>query len=84
MSTLPYKQQKLIEAIQTLSEEAIEELTDFVAYLQYKTTNSQTSQDSIHPLNPNKVYEVWTPIEAPEAAKTLMSLLATEEKTGND
>lgn len=86
MNTLPQKQQRVIEAIQTLSDEAIDELANFIAYLQYKTTNfqTQTSQDSIYPLDPNKVYEVWTPIEAPEAAKTLMSLLAAEQDMPND
>lgn len=41
--------------------------------------NSQKSQYFINVLDPNKVYEVWMPIEAPEAAKILMSLLAAEQ-----
>ncbi|GJD17609.1 hypothetical protein RIVM261_025650 [Rivularia sp. IAM M-261] len=49
----------------------------------YQQQNSQKSQDSIYVLNSNKIYEVWMPIEAPEAAKILMSLLATEQNMPN-
>jgi hypothetical protein len=35
--------------------------------------------NSIHPLETGNVYEVWIPCDAPEAAKTLMQLLAAEQ-----
>lgn len=49
-----------------------------------KQLNSQNSQDSIYVLDPNKVYEVWLPIEAPEAANILMSLLTNKANMPND
>lgn len=87
MNTLTQRHH-LIEAIQTLSDESIDELANFIHYLQYKKTNLQPSNqpniclDSI--LDPNKIYEVWTPIEAPESAQTLMALLAAQAATFND
>jgi hypothetical protein len=77
----------VIEAIQTLPDDSIDELENFIHYLQYKKTNLQVSPqpnitiDSI--LDPNKTYEVWTPIDAPEAAQTLMTLLAAHPATSN-
>jgi hypothetical protein len=79
MTSLTPKQQ-IAAAIQELPDEAIVELTHFVAYLQYKATHSQTlapsSPDAIAPLSTDTAYEVWLPIDAPEAANTLMNLLA--------
>lgn len=86
MNTLTQRHH-LIESIQTLPDDAIDELVNFIQYLQYKKTNPQPSTqphltvDSI--LDPNKTYEVRTPIDAPEAAQTLMSLLAAQTATSN-
>jgi hypothetical protein len=86
MNTLTQRHH-LIEAIQTLPDDSIDELANFIHYLQYKKANLQPSAqtnisvDSI--LNPNKTYEVWTPIDAPEAAQTLMSLLDAQTATSN-
>jgi hypothetical protein len=86
MNTLTQRHH-LIEAIQTLPDDSIDELENFIHYLQYKKTNLQPSTqptiniDSI--LDPNKTYEVWTPIDAPEAAQTLMSLLTAQAATSN-
>ncbi len=86
MNTLTQRNH-VIEAIQTLSDDSIDELANFVHYLQYKKTHLQPVAqpnirlDSI--LEPNKIYEVWTPIEAPEAAQTLMALLAAQAATFN-
>jgi hypothetical protein len=86
MNTLTQRHH-LIEAIQTLPDDSIYELENFIHYLQYKKTNLQPSTqptiniDSI--LDPNKTYEVWTPIDAPEAAQTLMSLLTAQAATSN-
>ena len=86
MNTLTQRHH-VIEAIQTLSDDSIDELANFIHYLQYKKTNPQpTAQPNIRLdsiLDPSKIYEVWTPIEAPEAAQTLMSLLASQAATFN-
>ena len=87
MNTLTQRHH-LIEAIQTLSDDSIDELANFVHYLQYKKNNLHPSKqpsvrlDSI--LDPNKIYEVWTPIESPTSAQTLMDLLAAQTATFND
>jgi hypothetical protein len=85
MNTLTQRH-KVLEAVQTLSDEAIDELANFIAYLQYKSTSdtSLTQSDDETLLDPGKTYEVWTPIDAPEAAATLMSLLAAEQLSSND
>ena len=82
MTTLTQRDQ-IIEVIQTLPDDSIDELLNFIHYLQYKKEHlpSPPSLDSI--LDPNKTYEVWTPIDAPEATKTLMSLLAEQSATTN-
>ena len=87
MNTLTQRHH-LIEAIQTLSDDSIDELANFVHYLQYKKNNLQPSNqpnirvESI--LDPNKIYEVWTPIESPTSAQTLTDLLAAQPATFND
>jgi hypothetical protein len=86
MNTLTQRHH-VIEAIHTLPDDSIDELVNFIHYLQYKEIHLQPSAqpdisvDSI--LDPNKIYEVWTPIDAPEAAQTLMSLLAAQASTAN-
>ena len=72
----------VLKAIQTLPDDSIDELANFIAYLQHKLVN-QTTSDLFTKLDPNKTYEVWTPIEAPEAAATLMALLAAEKETSH-
>jgi hypothetical protein len=74
MSTL-IQRHKILEAVQSLSDDAIDELANFIAYLQYKGTVNEplASSECETLLDPRKTYEVWTPIDAPEAAATLMS-----------
>lgn len=79
MNTLTQRTQ-VIEAVQALSDESIDELIKFIDYLQYKTV-SHRSDPTI--LDPNKTYEVWMPIDAPDAAQTLMSFLNAEKLTSN-
>ncbi len=69
---------QVIEAIKSLPDESIDELARFIEYLLYKIAIYRSLNPTTPALlDPNKTYEVWSPIEAPDAAKTLMSLLAT-------
>jgi hypothetical protein len=79
MKTITQRSQ-VIEAVQALSDESIDELMKFIDYLQYKTVTDRSDPPI---LDPNKTYEVWTPIDAPDAAQTLMSLLNAEKLTSN-
>jgi len=44
MSNLTVKRQNLIEAVNTLPDEVLIELSSFVEYLRYKTSKPQTSE----------------------------------------
>ncbi len=68
---------QLLQAVQALPDESIGELVNFISYLQYKTSHDRTI------LSPDKIYEVWTPIEAPEASQVLMALLEAEKALSN-
>ena len=52
---------------------------EFQHLLQQKNLLDKDGINSIHPLETGKIYEVWRPCDAPEAAKTLMQLLAAEQ-----
>ncbi len=85
MNMLTPKQQ-VVAAIATLPDEVIAELTHFVAYLQYKVGQDNAAKpqpaappNAIAPLRTDRSYEVWLPINAPEAANTLLNLLAAEQ-----
>jgi hypothetical protein len=56
--------------------ERLEIMQEIVASLQNHPIANKLAASNY--FEPGKVYEVWTPIEAPDAAQTLLNLLASE------
>jgi hypothetical protein len=73
----------VISAVQALSDESIDELAKFIDYLHYKTASQPAVSETATILDPKQIYEVWSPINAPSAAQTLMSLLDAEKTSNN-
>lgn len=64
------------EQAQRLADVSVHEFEDL---LQQQNLLERDTTNNIHPLEMDKPYEVWLPCDAPEAAKTLMQLLAAEK-----
>lgn len=64
------------EQAQRLADVSVQEFEDFLKQQNFLEGNTTKN---IHPLEIDNSYEVWLPCDAPEAAKTLMQLLAAEK-----